>query len=347
MTQPRAHEPENPDNSMDAAGSADSAGAVDSADSGDDPLRKLQEQHDHKQQESERQKRHQTYRLKMMVLVRILAEVAALSIVALLPAIIFCLGRFQMLPLAWKVALGIMSAVSLAVIPFYGFITWKVSTDDDGLTTVTAFRRKTVFWRDLRALVKRSTWNFPRYVVETPSDEVSFPVWLESLNELIDRIKLHLPAGSASFNPYRKFKQDGVLIGMHMAQAAGGLLFLAVLWFFYAESLKKGNQSDSVMVLIFCVIASGILLWRTFMILFMPLSVEVKIEFVVIRTCFFTAALPWHDILSVRPTMPLLPEGFMIKTRKWSYLIGNGMDRSDELEQALSEKLSERLPDKA
>jgi len=215
------------------------------------------------------------------------------------------------------------------------------------LTTVTAFRRKTVAWRDLRALVKRSTWNFPRYVVETPSDEVSFPVWLESMNELIERIKQHLPPGSASFNPYRKFKQDAILIGMHMAQAAGGLLFLAVLWFFYAESLKKGNQSDSIVVLIFCIIASAILLWRTFMILFMPLSVEVKIEFVVIRTCFFTAALAWQDIVSVRPTMPLLPEGFLIKTKKWSYLIGNGMDRSDELEQALSEKLNERLPDSA
>lgn len=362
MTQQKADESDNsadaadaaePANQADAADAAepanqaDAADAANSADAAEDPLKKLQEQHDHKQQEIDRQKRHQTHRLKMMVLVRILAEVTALTIIALLPVLVFCLGKLNMLPLAWKVALGIMSAVSLAIIPFYCFITWKVSTDDDGLTAFTAFRRKTVAWRDLRALVKRSTWNFPRYVVETPTDEVSFPVWLDSLNELVERIKSHLPAGSASFNPYRRFKQDGVLIGIQMAQSAAGVLFLAVLWFFYAESLKKGNQSDSVVVLIFCIIASAILLWRTFMILFMPLSVEVKIEFVVIRTCFFTVALPWQDILSVRPTMPLLPEGFMIKTRKWSYLIGNGMDRSDELEQALSEKLSERLPDQA
>lgn len=345
MTQQRADESFQDPSEQPTDAADQSASCLD--ESSVDPLIKLQEQHDNKQQESERQRRHQTYCLRMMVLVRILAEVAALSIVALLPVIILCLGKFHILPLAWKIALCIMSAVSLGIIPFYGFVTWKVVTDDDGLTTVTAFRRKTVAWRDLRALVKRSTWNFPRYVVETPSDEVSFPVWLESMNELIERIKQHLPAGSASFNPYRKFKQDAVLIGMHMAQAAGGLLFLAVLWFFYAESLKKGNQSDSIVVLIFCIIASAILLWRTFMILFMPLSVEVKIEFVVIRTCFFTAALAWQDIVSVRPTMPLLPEGFLIKTKKWSYLIGNGMDRSDELEQALSEKLNERLPDSA
>lgn len=97
-----------------------------------------------------------------------------------------------------------------------------------------------------------------------------------------------------------------------------------------------------MMVLVFCLVASGILLWRTVMILLMPRSVEVKLEFVVIRTLFFTLALPWEKVVSVKPTIPLLPEGFMIKTKKGSYLIGNGMDRSDELEQVLQGKLSER-----
>lgn len=289
------------------------------------------------------QKRQKIFRLKMMVLVRILAEVAALCIVALLPIILLCLGKFQILPMPWKVALSIMAVLSLAVIPFYAFVTWKVRIDDEGLTTFTAFKRKSIAWPDLRGLVKRSTWNFPRYVVEGTSGELAFPVWLESIAELLETIKVHLPAGSASFNPYRRFKQDALLLGMHMAQSAGGLVFIGVLWFFYAASLKKGNQGDSIMVLTFCIIATGILLWRTFMVLLMPLSVEVKLEFVVIKTCFFTVALPWADIISVKPTMPLLPEGFLIKTRKGSYLVGNGMDRSDELEQALSEKVSERI----
>ncbi len=178
--------------------------------------------------------------------------------------------------------------------------------------------------------------------MEASTGEASFPVLLDSLGELLERIKEHLPAGSASFNPYRKFKQDAVLLGVHMAQSAAGLFFMAVMWFFYAASLKRGNQSDSVVLLVFCIVASAILLWRTFMILLMPLSVEVKLEFVVIRTCFFTVALPWEKIVSVKPAMPLLPEGFIIKSKKGSYLIGNGMDRSDELQQALADKVSER-----
>lgn len=289
------------------------------------------------------QKQQKTYRLKMMALVRIMAEVAALVIVALLPILFLCLGKFQILPLPWKIAFSIMAAGAVAIVPLYGFVTWKVRTDEDGLTTVTAFKRKTIAWRDLRALVKRSNWNFPRYVVESSTGEASFPVLLDSLGELLERIKEHLPAGSASFNPYRKFKQDAVLLAVHMAQSAAGVIFLAVMWFFYAASLKKGNQSDSVVLLVFCIVASAILLWRTFMILLMPLSVEVKLEFVVIRTCFFTIALPWENILSVKPAMPLLPEGFIIKSKKGSYLIGNGMDRSDELQQALADKLSERM----
>ncbi len=288
-------------------------------------------------------KQQKTYRLKMMALVRILAEVAALIIVALLPILFLCLGKFQILPLPWKIAFSVMAVGALAIVPLYGFVTWKVRTDEEGLTTVTAFKRKTIAWRDLRALVKRSNWNFPRYVVEASTGEASFPVLLDSLGELLERIKEHLPAGSASFNPYRKFKQDAVLLAVHMAQSAAGVVFLAVMWFFYAASLKKGNQSDSVLLLVFCAVASAILLWRTFMILLMPLSVEVKLEFVVIRTCFFTVALPWEKIISVKQAMPLLPEGFIIKSKKGSYLIGNGMDRSDELQQALADKLSERM----
>lgn len=287
-------------------------------------------------------KKQKIYRLKMMVLVRIMAEVAALVIVAMLPIVLLCLGKFQIMPMPWKVALSIMAAGALTIVPFYGFVTWKVRTDDEGLTAVTAFKRKAIAWSDVRALVKRSTWNFPRYVVEGSSEEVSFPVWLDNMNELLERIKASLPAGSASFNPYRMFRQDAVLFAIQLAQSAAGLLFLGVLWFFYAETLKKGNQSDSIMVLVFCLIASGILIWRTVMILLMPRSVEVKLEFVVIRTLFFTIALPWEKIVSVKPTIPLLPEGFMIKTQKGSYLIGNGMDRSDELEQVVKDKLSER-----
>ncbi len=82
------------------------------------------------------------------------------------------------------------------------------------------------------------------------------------------------------------------------------------------------------------------------MVLLMPLNVEVKLEFVVIKTCFFTVALPWEKIVSVKPTMPLLPEGFMIKTTKGWYLIGNGMDRSDELETALADRISDRVEGK-
>lgn len=289
------------------------------------------------------QKQQKSYRLRWMVLVRIMAEVAALVIVAVLPIVFLCLGKFQILPLPWKIAMSIMAAGAAAIVPFYGFVTWKVRTDEEGLTAVTAFKRKTIAWSEVRALVKRSTWNFPRYVVEGAGGEASFPVWLENLNELLERIKDHLPAGSASFNPYRMFKQDPVILAMHMAQSAAGLLFLGVLWFFYWETLKKGNGSDSLMVLIFCLIATGILIWRTFIILLMPLSVEVKLEFVVIKTCFFTVALPWEKILSVKPTMPLLPEGFMIKTVKGWYLIGNGMDRSDELESALKDKICEGI----
>ncbi|MBC7998867.1 MAG: hypothetical protein IAF58_13035, partial [Leptolyngbya sp.] len=126
------------------------------------------------------------YRLKLMVMVRILAEVTALVIVALLPLIFFLMGKFAMLPIGWKVAFAFMSVGSILIIPFYGFVTWKIKTDEDGITAVTAFKQQIIAWSDLRALVRRSTWNFPRYVVESASQELSFPVWLESMPDLLE-----------------------------------------------------------------------------------------------------------------------------------------------------------------
>jgi hypothetical protein len=290
----------------------------------------------------ELKKPQRIYRLKLMVMVRILAEVAALAIVASLPLLFFSMGKFAILPMGWKIAFSIMSAVSLIIIPFYGFVTVQIKTDEDGITAVTALKERKISWSDLRSLVRRSTWNFPRYVVESASQDLSFPIWLESMPDLLEEIKRHLPSGSASFNPYRKFNQDPFLLGVQLAQAAGGILFVLVFWFFFAMSLKKGNSADTTIIFLFCTAATAAILWRSAMIVLMPLSVEVKLEFIVIKTLFFTIALPWEKVTSVRQTLPLLPEGFLIKTQKGTFLIGNGMDRSDELEQVLKDTLVER-----
>jgi hypothetical protein len=42
----------------------------------------------------------------------------------------------------------------------------------------------------------------------------------------------------------------------------------------------------------------------------------------------------------VSEPLPLLPEGFVIRTTKGSYLIGNGMDSADELESSLKANLT-------
>lgn len=280
------------------------------------------------------------YRLKFMVIVRILAEIAMLVILIILPFLLAVLGKLNALPLVAKVVFCAMASISALILPWYGFITWKVKTDEEGITSFTVFRRHFCAWQNIKGLVRKSNWNCPRFVVEATTGDVSFPVWLESLDELVASIRSRLPQGIVLFNPYRRFNQDPLMLIIQFLQALGSVLFLVVFWMFFAGSLKSTNPVDSAILLAFCLLLTLALVWRTFMVVLMPISVELTRTEVVINTCLFRRRLGWENVLQVGPSLPLLPEGFVIKTRQGSFLIGNGMDRSDELEQAISAEIT-------
>jgi hypothetical protein len=121
-------------------------------------------------------------------------------------------------------------------------------------------------------------------------------------------------------------------------QSAGGLFFIFICWVFYADIVKGASQADSYTVLGFCVLCTAALAWRTFVIALMPKSVELSKENVAVRTVFSQKSYSWDDILAVKQPFPLLPEGFILKTRRQSYLIGSGMDAADELHEAIQAK---------
>lgn len=287
-----------------------------------------------------------TYRLKLMVIVRIIAEMGMLSIFMIMPFILHALQKVSLLPLPGKIVLYSFAVVSLFLLPFYGLITWKVKADDEGITAFSAFSRNFVAWQEIKRLMKKSNWNSPRYVVEGESSELSFPVWLESLDELVELIRERLPQKGSVSDPYRKFKQDPLSIAFQFAQALVGILIAVVFWFFFAAFNKSAGSSqfDSVILLAFCIILTIALSWRTYMIVLMPLSVELTRQDVTIRTCLFERKLPWMGVLKVGPSLPLLPEGFVIKTREGSFLVGNGMDFSDELEKAMADEIEAHHP---
>lgn len=283
------------------------------------------------------------YRLKSMVLARMLAEITVLLILFVLPVILILTGNFQSTSITIKVVLFSLSLIAALILPAYAFITWRVQTDETGLTTVSLAKKEHCPWSSIKRISRRSNWNWVRYVVEHQGGEISFPIWLVNVDELIELIRQHLPKGAGGAgNPFRKFSQDGISLSFQCMQAALGVGLVVVFWFFFGELAQKQstNQADLSLVFAFCLIITMICLWRTSVVFLMPKSVELTPSGIIINTMLSSIRVGWQSVLKIAPSYPLLPEGFMLKTERGSYLIGNGMDSADELVSSLQGRIA-------
>lgn len=281
------------------------------------------------------------YRLKSMVLARIFAEISVLLILVTLPAILAFTGHFQPAPMTAKFLVLALSLISGLILPAYAFITFMVTVDKHGITAISLANHQRCEFHQMRRMSRRSNWNWVRYVVEHQHGELSFPIWLVNCDELVETIKKQLPAGSGLPNPFRKFSQDRISLLFQCMQALLGIGLVVVFWIFFRELTgeKFTNQTDLAIVLGFCVVITLIFTWRSVVVFLIPKSIELTPSGIIIDTMAFSRRVGWQNVLSLKPAVPLLPEGFMLKTAKGSFLIGNGMDAADELVSAIQSKL--------
>lgn len=289
----------------------------------------------------------QIFRLKAMVLSRVLAEATVLLLLMLSPAILFILGKISIVPVMLRAVLFVLATMAGILLPAYGFITYQVQIDDKGLKTKSFFRKQECQWRQIKSLTRRSNWNWLRYVVEFEGGELSFPAWLKSCEVLVENIRANLPTGAQSRNPFRKFAQDTTALIFQLIQAAAGVLFVTIFWVFFSSvsSSATTGMSDKALILGFCIIASAIFAWRTFVVTQMPNSIELTPTELIVRTLWFVRNIPWESVKKVGPPFPLLPDGFMIATGKGSFLVGEGMDSADELLSAIKSKIEKADPE--
>jgi hypothetical protein len=285
------------------------------------------------------------FRLKTMVLVRAFAEMAVMIVLISAPITLLVVHKLFLLPRTAQIVLWGAAAVSLCILPWFGFITYKVTTSDTGLNAIALFLKQSCSWNQIKALSRRSTHNWSRYVVELDNNsEVTFPLMLESCDELVAQIRAHLPAsarGVSDPNAPRSFRTDPIAIVFQFLQVFAGVGFISISWLFCASIARTTtNKVDTITILAFCLAASLVLAWRTWMVSLMPKVVQIEPAQLTIRTLFFERRYAWDQVVSVKPPFPLLPEGFILKTKKGSYLVGTGMNAADELQEAVSAKIA-------
>jgi hypothetical protein len=283
---------------------------------------------------------NKTYRLKLMVLARLLAEVTVLVILLLLPGGLWIAGKLAELPGYGKCLLVALSGIALLALPCYGFLTAAVRVSDQGLTTIALFRRRYAEWWKIKGLRFRSSGFLRRYVVSYQGGELNFPAWLDNQKELVDLIRNRLPQEAATES--RLYKQDTIGFAYQILRVLLGATFIIVFWFFYMQvgTAKTTNVADSALLLTVCIAVTALVGWRCLVIASMPRWVQLTTSELVISSGLKVKRVLWSDVKKLVPAFFLLPDGFMLSTKRGSYLLTESLDDADSLVEAIRERLS-------
>lgn len=282
------------------------------------------------------------YRLKTMAGVRVLSEVVALIFLICLPFVLLLTGVFTSLDLVVKLAVAFTSVFSVLLLPAYGFITWQINILETGLEGWSLIKRRKINWVDLKKLTRKGNFNWQRYVLEYEGGDMTFPLLFERSDELISRIREHLPQdlSPVAAGP-RVFRQDSISYLMQFLQVLFGLILSGTAGFFASHLLSGANASiwDSLLVMIFALLINLCMFYRAVVVALMPRIVVIDQDYFEMETLFFKKKMGWQKIERLEASNLLLPEGFLLDTREGTFLIGTGFDELDDLVVQVKKKL--------
>jgi hypothetical protein len=132
-------------------------------------------------------------------------------------------------------------------------------------------------------------------------------------------------------------------------QAIVACVFVAVFWFFFSFNWHKHFQSsqDAAIVLVFCIAMTVIFVWRLYVIVTMPESIELNQSEMIFRSLFGSRSVAWTDFKSLDKPLPMLPEGLIVRTKRGNIFVGSGLDASDEMQEIMVKEVAQVQQDLA
>lgn len=257
-----------------------------------------------------------------------------------LPLVLLFAGVLANLDLVVKAAVLLGSIFALVMLPSYGFITWQMTVTETGLIGWSLIKRRVLLWENLTKLTRKSNFNWQRYVLYFEGGDITFPLWFERQDSLIEAIREHLPLDlSPEQTGPRLFRQDTISFLMQFSQVAFGLVLSCVAIYFaaYLFSSNKVSEWDAILVMGFVIILSLSVFYRAIVVALMPFKILVEQDSMELST-IFSKRIPWSSIQTLTTSSPILPEGFMLESKDGSFLIGSGFDSLDELVKEMREK---------
>jgi hypothetical protein len=179
--------------------------------------------------------------------------------------------------------------------------------------------------------------------------EIAFPAWFDRQQELIELIGTRLPQEAGGESRLRIYRQDMVGVAYQFLRIALGATFIVVFWCFYGQvgTASGTTAADRALLLVVCLLVTVLVGWRCLAIASVPRWVQLTRSELVIGSGFAVRRLPWDQVQKLAPTFFLLPEGYILRTGRGSFLLSDSLDGADELIEAIRKQLAGKSPGSA
>lgn len=295
------------------------------------------------------------FRLKAMVVVRMIAEVAVGICLVCLPVVLLVTHQMDGYTQATRMLIYAAAAAGLGLIliPGHGFCVHRVHVQLDGLKVVSCFGTKFVEWNHVLTLCLRSGWGTKRYVIRRQDgEEITFPFLMKDAALLIKEIRSRIPVRDLTARGgTRVYARHRIGVIAQVVEILANVVFLVACWYFCIGFWRQFQVHapagvgvfDIVLVVGFCLALTLAVFVRIFCLSIAPSKVTTDGTTLELDGIFLKRKLAMSEVQGVLQPFFFLPDGLLVKTQKEWLFLDEHLDSIDELQEELWQKVG-RLP---
>lgn len=288
------------------------------------------------------------YSLRKLALARFLAESTVAGILTMLAPVLFFSGTYKQLELHWQLGCLVVSVIAIFFLIAAGMVTHTVKIDREGITTISFLQRHFVSWAAASGLCLKNSYGWKRYCLITPDKELSFPILLDKVDELVERIRSRLPNQGRLNTSAGIYTISRFSLMLAFIKELGFFIFIVCFWVFSFTQLRapQSHGEDIALLFMACFILSALLVVRC--LLLSRAITLVKLDTAGLQGYRFMGKfhIAWSDIKAVMNSWPALPEGILLRSGKQWFLVSSDLERFDELAADIAAHLPGKLTPK-
>lgn len=284
---------------------------------------------------------NRTYRLKPVLLARMLAELTVFLALALAPLVLFAMGQLQTFHIVFRSMICLASPVGLSLAWAISQIPFQLTLTENGIRSRGVLQKAEIGWSEMLSLALKTKIGWRHYLLTYKSGELRFPSHIAHIDSLVEEVRKHLPSRGRMITGSKQiYKMPVAAHLLLIGQAMLWFGFVILFWFFF-DSLRIQKAASADLLLVFgveIVICVGVI-WHFINTLLLPTEIEVLEDSIKISGFVSRKEVQFASITTFMPSKFPFPEGVKLRSGKKTFLVASAIDNFDELLEELNSRL--------